>query len=214
MKKITFVLIGFFFITYWFATILCVMPDNYIKLTHYRNYLKFDSFFKQKWAFFAPPPQSNDRLIYEFEDSNGLKTMVEVLEDINLNKSDKMPFNANEDILEYVIAGSFHGITQYLAKHPDIVRNRKNIHDTITIKKVWKTVDESGSVKTLINYGGIVAQKNNINFDSIQIILSDSKIRKFANRMEVDSVIDNELSTYYKSRKFSKNEIVKFGSQQ
>ncbi|MFD0863477.1 hypothetical protein ACFQ1M_14775 [Sungkyunkwania multivorans] len=210
-RKLFYGFIGLTFCSYWLATLFSVMPNNFIKLSHYRSHLLFDSFFRQRWSFFAPPPTSNDRLIYEYETNEGTVVVVEVLEDIYKNKTSKAPFNSNEDMMEYIIAGNVHSVSQFLAKHPDMVLAKSETLDTTTVKKIWSSVHNSSSVKTLINYAGIVAQKNNIAFDSVQMMISESKIQKFADRHKPDTINTKELKNYYTSKKFGKDEIIEFG---
>lgn len=67
MKKISLYLAVFVFTFYWFITLTFVSPKNYITIKLYEEEQFFNTFFFQKWSFFAPPPKHNDRLYFEFE---------------------------------------------------------------------------------------------------------------------------------------------------
>jgi hypothetical protein len=54
----TLILITFFM--YWLLTFNYVMPNNYIRIEMIGPVNYFEKYFYQRWAFFAPPPKSNN----------------------------------------------------------------------------------------------------------------------------------------------------------
>ncbi len=82
------------FLSYWLLTLFMNLPDNFLKINFLEYEKIFSKIFHQKWALFAPPPKSNDRLYYIFlKDSlSSDKSVYEVLGIINQAKRDKYPF--------------------------------------------------------------------------------------------------------------------------
>ncbi len=56
-------LILFIFSIYWSLTLIFTSPSNFINISLLEYSYVFETFFFQKWAFFAPPPNSNDRFL-------------------------------------------------------------------------------------------------------------------------------------------------------
>jgi hypothetical protein len=116
VNKLGYFLCSLIFLSYWVVTILFVSPDNYVKISLIKGEEFFDDLFYQNWAFFAPPPTSDNRLYYRFEmltDSCKVYTF-EVLEPIIKMKRHAAPFNSSAEILEYVLSGVVQNITDGL----------------------------------------------------------------------------------------------------
>lgn len=202
------------FSIYWFFTFIFTSPNNYINVSLLEYSYVFDTFFYQKWAFFAPPPNSNDRLIYYFEEKNNKQSykVHEVIEPITMQKSKKAPFNTEEDILDYVLSNTIATIREEIVNINEIVKYRKNVEkksitDDELLDLYHKRIDGGSSLETLKKYSYYVAKKNNIDLKKYQvkIIISSIEIPKFIHRNDKNfKRIENVL---YESKPFElKNE--------
>ena len=178
------------FISYFAATFLFTMPDNYISLQFYHQQQVFQQWLFQRWGFFAPPPNYDERLYYEFRDklTHQSKTF-EVMEPIVTLKQQKAPFNWHEDIVDYLLSGSMTGIGDDLhdMRQDLIYRNKqagKSATDTSGEHMLRQTIQHGISFQTLRNYAAIVAQKNQLDTarHEVRLILSHVMLPKFADR--------------------------------
>ncbi|KAA2243008.1 hypothetical protein F0L74_10835 [Chitinophaga agrisoli] len=178
------------FLGYWVITFLFTMPDNYISLQYYKQNQWFQALLFQRWGFFAPPPNYDERLYYEFRDKQTRQTQTfEVLAPICDMKQQKAPFNWHEDIVDYLLSGSMTGISDDLNemrqdlqfKHRQQARQAA---DTTGDHSLREGIQAGVNFRTLQNYAGIVAQKNRIDpaRHEVRLILSHLLLSKFADR--------------------------------
>ncbi|CAL2108435.1 conserved hypothetical protein [Tenacibaculum sp. 190524A02b] len=194
-KTIVFKLIVAVFGFYWLATLLFVSPDNYIKIAFFDQQGTFDTFFFQKWGFFAPPPKYNDRLYFTFESKKDstVSYTFEVIEKLQERKSSKAPFNSSEDILDYVLSSTLHNINDGLFavnqtlnfedEVVDSIQQKNSIDDRIRKGKDY--TQNSANFVTLKRYAKMVALRNNIkNIKdyNLTIEITQLDMPKFADR--------------------------------
>ncbi|MCW3467587.1 hypothetical protein [Chitinophaga nivalis] len=156
------------FIAYFVMTFIFTMPDNYLYLKLYPQGKTFQFWLFQRWGFFAPPPDFDERLYYEFRDKKTQQVkVVEVLAHITEQKQKKAPFNWHEEILDYVISGNVGGVSDISSElHDNLhyqqqLKNKTGIDTAgeITIKNY---IQQSSSFLTLSNYGTLVAREHGI----------------------------------------------------
>ena len=160
----------------------------------------FDDLFYQNWAFFAPPPTSDNKLYYRFEqisDSNVVYTF-EVLGPIIEMKRKAAPFNAQQEILEYILSGTVHNITDGLYSvnqsiefgnefnSDSLTRSEDLFERKLEIGKNY--VQNSNNFLTLKNYGLVVAGRQSLNISDfvVNIYISEVSIPRFSDRAEFD----------------------------
>lgn len=178
------------FVGYFAATFLFTMPDNYISLQYYKQQRIFQTWLFQRWGFFAPPPNYDERLYYEFRDKQTYQTQTfEVLEPVVALKQQKAPFNWHEDIADYLLSGSMSGIADDLHDIQQELQYRhryleKNAADTSGQYMARQVIQHGISFQTLKNYGAIVAGKNHIDTarHEVRLILTHVLLPKFADR--------------------------------
>lgn len=209
MKKVVPYFILTIFGFYWMCTLLYVSPKNYIKIELLEQEQLFTTFFFQKWGFFAPPPKYNDRLYFRFESKKDPTKSIsfEVIEDLQKRKTRKAPFSSSEDILDYVISGTLHGISdglyaveQSMQYEEEVIDSLKNsgYSETEKIEKRKAYVQETSNFKTLKNYALFLAEKNNLKNISdynLQVEIAQIDLPKFADRHQInqDSVATEKL---------------------
>lgn len=195
-------LISGLFLFYFITTLIFSTPDNYINISLIEHTENFNSLFYQKWAFFAPPPQSNDRLYYIFEKKTNKSEIIifEVVEPLLKEKINKAPFNSNEDLTDYLISNSLYLITdcirmtresfEYEAKSKN-----KKIDEVELTKKVIEFIEKTKSYNTLLNYSKKVALNNNLKHEDyfVYIKISQKKIPKFIDRYNTNAKIEEQL---------------------
>jgi len=154
IKKI----VSVFFVFYWLVTVLYNLPSNPIKIKISNLLYDFELVFAQKWSFFAPPPQSNNKLYYSFfNEDKELIDSFEVLEIIFKEKKDKLPFNIKEEITDYVISGSVNQLFNVIIHTRDKLKfednNQKNIqeYDKVAIDNLRKNINNSGYTKIFVD---------------------------------------------------------------
>jgi hypothetical protein len=214
MKKIILNSILLVFIFYWLCTFLYVSPNNYIKISLLEEMQTFNTFFFQKWGFFAPPPKFNDRLYYTFESKKDstISYTFEVMEPLQKRKSSKAPFNSSENILDYVLSSTVHSISDGLLTVNKAIDYQVEVSDTIKSSTELKRqkgkeyVQTTSSYKTLIRYAKYVAKKNNINNlknFSLVIEVVQLNIPKFADRNNIELTNVKEEGLIFKSDKIN-----------
>jgi len=194
--------VSVFFVFYWLITLLYNLPSNPIKIKTANFIYDFGLFFSQNWSFFAPPPQSNNKLYYSFFDKDKKSIdSFEVLEIIFKEKKDKLPFNIKEEITDYVISGSVNQLfnvvihTRNKLKFED--NNQKNIqeYDRIAIDDLRKNINNFNEFKTLVNFSKILAhnlyKENSNKISYLKIIITEKPIPKFYNRYQETNNLEN-----------------------
>jgi len=195
-------LISGLFLFYAVATIVFSSPENYINISLLDYNENFNTFFYQKWGFFAPPPRTNERLYYKFENkkNNSEVIIYEVIEPLLIEKHKKAPFNSKEDLTDYLISNSIYLILdcirisknsfEYNAK----LKNKK-IDEVEMTKKVNQFIETTKPYKTLMNYSKKVALNKNLKYDDYNVYLriTQKKIPKFIDRYKNNIAIEEQL---------------------
>lgn len=184
-------LISGLFLFYGFFTLLFSSPDNYLNISLIDYSEKFNTFFYQRWGFFAPPPQSEDRLYYVFEKKTNKSEIIiyEVIEPLLKQKYIKAPFNGNEDLIDYLISNSIYLITDGIKsvresfEYDSKIKNKK-IDEFELTKKVNKVIKSTKPFMTLLNYSKKIALNNKIAYNDYNVYLkiTQKKIPKFIDR--------------------------------
>jgi len=180
------------FSAYWLATAFFTLPDNHLNLSLFEESQSFQLFFFQKWGFFAPPPNSNERTYYTFlkKDEKEHKTF-EIVEPITKKKKEDAPFNWKANTIDYVISNSINGINEILYDAQQMRDYEITNVDTSKIEKNYdqfakNIVQDSPQFQTLVKYAEIVAAKNGINRNDydLTILITKKEIPKFYKRFE------------------------------
>jgi hypothetical protein len=174
---------------YGVLTLIFIVPDNYIniQLLEYSN--SFNLLFYQRWGFFAPPPKTNERLYYIFENKrdNSKILVYEVLESILKEKYSKAPFNSKEDYLDYLISNSLYSLEEEIIA----IKENFNIEDDKKsyMNKVNITLKNTNPYKTIMNYSKYVASEHKINHEDYNVSFKITRIPipKFIDRNKVAS---------------------------
>lgn len=218
MKTKTFIFLGYFvFILYWITTIFFTIPENYLQIKTLKYEKVFSSILYQRWSFFAPPPQTNDRLYYEFVNHNKDTISIEVLKPLNDRRKKEYIFNSNSSVADYILSSSINTITDNFREGFKNYKS-KNCNDILDdechkefIIHYSPQIEKMDDIKTLKNYGFLIGEKKiNLNkYDKIKIILTSVNIPKFSERnLKVKKHIENkifETSYYnYKTNKWEK----------
>lgn len=183
IRKLVSVIFILIFVFYWCITLIFVSPKNYLNISLLEYSDIYNSFFYQKWGFFAPPPKTNERLYYIFENKMNIKDVkiFEVIEPITIAKSKKNPFNTEEDLLDYVLSNSINNIRETIVNTNEFIEYQENkLKKKFTKKEKEKfyddEIDNLSRFKTLKNYSKNVAINNNIQIDKYNIKFSISLI--------------------------------------
>lgn len=142
------------FLFYGIITLIFITPDNYININLIKYNKNFNSFFYQRWGFFAPPPQSDDRLYYVFKNKKKKSEILifEVIEPLLKQKHANAPFNSKEDLKDYLISNSIYLITDAIQSIQESIKHdakiNKKINEAETNKKVNKIIKKTKSYLT------------------------------------------------------------------
>ena len=185
---------------YGITTLIFSVPENYLNISLIEYESGFNSFFYQKWGFFAPPPKANERLYYIFEKKTNNKELIafEVIEPLLKQKHEKAPFNTKEDLMDYLISNSIHNLTNIISTYRESLDYDTKLAKTESNelekdKKVNDAVKEVTSFKILLNYSKKIALNNNIKFDdyNVRIKITQIDLPKFMDRYK-DNKKDNK----------------------
>jgi len=206
LVRFKFILVFFAFTTYWSATILFILPENYITISLLPYKKAFDTVFFQKWGFFAPPPKYNDRLYYTYFDKSGNSSTYEVLEPLAKKKSTSSPFNADIELIEYIISNSLNAINGNL--HEVFKKNKATTFietSTLSDKQLDSLnrliITSSYSYQSIVNYGKYIHEDLDLQHTSNYMIISFGRknIPKFVNRFgegkDLITFISDTIST-------------------
>lgn len=205
MKNILYKIILIAFIAYWVITFFFVMPNNPLNLDSIKGKEVFQTNFFQRWAFFAPPPTFNERVYIVFKNEISLHTDVfEALEPILKAKSEKVPFNTHQQLLDYIFASTISNIEGNIRVFKEISNIEKSKDnslksDSVTLDKLVKNIETTSDFKTLKNYAKIIAKNNNINTDlvSFQIQVVRIYIPQFVDRNLTEQKSEIMFSSHF-----------------
>lgn len=202
IRYVTSTLISGLFLFYGITTIIFSSPDNYVNISLIEHSENFNAFLYQRWGFFAPPPQSDDRLYYIFEKKSKKSEVIvyEVIEPLLKQKYEKAPFNSKEDLTDYLISNSIYLITDAIRTvresfEYDSKLKNINVDEVELTKKVNKVIKSTKPFMTLLNYSKNVALNNKINYNdyNVYIKISQRKIPKFIDRNNKNIKIEEQL---------------------
>jgi len=175
-----------FFLFYGFLTLIYISPTNQFNISLTKQMNLFDEILYQKWNFFAPPPKNNNRLYFIY---NNNEIVLEVLKPIVENKIKNIPFNTDEEIIDYTISNSIFYINDVIIKVRELYKyectfKNKTFNNYELTKRTNEKIKKTGAYKTLINYSKLVAKNNNIKLKNKKtiIIISNIEIPKFIDR--------------------------------
>ncbi|CAM1364855.1 hypothetical protein [Tenacibaculum xiamenense] len=207
MKKIYYYFLLLVFSSYWLITFFFNAPDNYIKIQFFQEGDVFSKFFYQKWGFFAPPPQFNEKLyclVLNKKDSTKVKSF-ELMQSIIEEKVARAPFNNKADILDYILSNSCISINNQIVELKERVeylekKKRLEVHEKDSI--INRGLEVTSYYKVLKNYVQEVARKNKVNKEDylVSFMITNIPIPKFVDRNK-DSVHVEE-SLVYRSKPF------------
>jgi hypothetical protein len=200
MKKIILTLSMVIFIFYWVITLIFTLPENYITISLGKENRIFNTFFFQRWGFFAPPPNYNERLYYTFvNDKSRLQDLTfEVLQPLNYQNSKNKIFNYESDILDYVLSNSITNITETISEVNKVYKYKegeKSLNDSTYAKFLSNAIISSPQFITLKNYAKLVATKNNVpkKNNHVMITLTTIPLPKFHQRNDNKIVCKEEI---------------------
>jgi hypothetical protein len=208
MKKIIFIR-NTILVIYFLFTLLYSLPKNPIRVYNPVLINFFDVFLQQRWDFFAPPPQSNNKMYFSFFDKNMVKMgTFEVLSPIMKQKRITIPFNTNSESLDYIISGQINEILSSIVKKNNELKykyksklNSENYNNAR--RDILKKINKNNSFKTLVNFSTIICRKNikksnEVKF--VKILITEKKINKFIDRFKISKeenlLIETDILDY------------------
>lgn len=198
MKIIKTLILGIF--TFWWsANFFFNLPDSSLPiLENYGLYKKWDGLFYQRWGFFAPPPDYDDRLYYVYTDLKDSSNVIvyEVFENLHKTRKKQYPFDDELSNLDYIIHNLSSPLGDLIRESYDIYKIKGNC-DSLGIysdcfQKYMSSVREdfntSPNLTTLIKHTKIIADLRNIKNSKVQIILGAKDLPKYRDRYKKDLV--------------------------
>ncbi len=200
MRKITLMFSSVIFIIYWITTLFFTLPENYITISLREENQIFNIFFFQRWGFFAPPPNYNERLYYTFVNgkNHSQDLTFEVLQPLNYQNSKNKIFNYESDILDYILSNSITSITETISEANKVYNYKdgnSSLKDSTYSKFLSDAIISNSQFKTLKNYAKIVAIKNNVptTNNKVMITLTNIPLPKFYQRNDKKVVCKEEI---------------------
>ncbi len=183
----------FAFAIYWAATFFFVLlPDDGAAIVlNYKYYKKFDRIFFQRWGFFAPPPDFDERLYFTYENVNNCdeKISLEIFESLHKKSKNKYPFNDNEIALDYIIFNTVETVSSLIRneyrnyEYSNSINSDENICFENFFDFLGNDYIDNPAGKSLINYGRLIAKKMDLpDHYTFQITYTTIPIPKFADR--------------------------------
>lgn len=173
-------------------TMFFIFPNNPLNITLMCEKQIFETNFFQRWSFFAPPPNFNERVYIILKDQkSNQKNIYEIIEPILNLKSAKVPFNGQEQIYDYILSSTITNIEQNLRSFQEIFnsanQNKKIITaDSINTENLVFEIEKTEEFKTLTNYAKKVAFDNQLDIKKIsyQIQIVKNSIPQFIDRRD------------------------------
>jgi hypothetical protein len=189
--KIKITLIYLIFSIYWITTIFFTFPENYLQIKALRYEKVFSIFLYQRWSFFAPPPQTNDRLYFEYITTKKDTVLLEVLKPLAEKRKKEFLFNSDRSVIDYVLANNIYTLSDYLRENynaykfencsPEIKDEDCNVR---FLKYYYPQFHNFSELKSLINYGVLIKSesKTKSEIEKLKIIATTVEIPKFNER--------------------------------
>ncbi len=192
MKVYIYKILFLLFCAYWLITLFFILPKNPLNLSVQKERDYFQANFFQRWSFFAPPPNYNQRVYFVYENKLTLKKDIfEIIKPILDKKHSTAPFNFYYQILDYVIASSLINIDGNVKLLQDVfnhenskVLNKKLLSDSVITQKLVSDIEKTTDFVTLSNYAKKIATENNLDIKntSYQIQISKITMPQFVDR--------------------------------
>jgi hypothetical protein len=154
------------FASYWTATLLYVSPNNPIRAGVSESMDIFGQYFPQRWGFFAPPPKADMRIYFAYHDhiTGEETTRLEILAPIVEVKHRTAPFNADAEVMDYLLASPALAIVEAVNANASVLETtHPDEKDSFYMYEAQRLVNELGnhipSYLTLRNYAAIVAER-------------------------------------------------------
>lgn len=211
MKLIKMVIISVFF-SWWGANMFFnLLPDSSLPIIqNYDLYKKWDGLFYQRWAFFAPPPDYDDRLYYVYtniKDSTDV-TVYEVFENIHKKRKIQYPFDDDLSNLDYILHNVSSPIGDLIREGYDMYKFKGNCELVEKGNCFQKYIDSvrddyntSPHVVTLVKHAKIIAELRELTNSRLQIILAAKEIPRFKDRHNINML--REEYPFFKSNIFN-----------
>jgi len=196
MKMFQIIILGIFTV-WWCSNFFFNLPDSSLPIVQNFNlYKKWDGLFYQRWGFFAPPPDYDDRLYYVYADlkDSTKVTAYEVFENIHIKRKKLYPFDDELSTLDYIL----HNLASPIG---DLIREGYDIHkihhncDSLEensgcfqkyIGNARDDFNNSPNLTSLMKHAKIIAGLKNIKNTKVQIILGAIELPKFKDRYKKD----------------------------
>lgn len=192
MKYFLSLLVIIIFTIYFSITIFINAPeDSVIVGENLKSYQFFQNILYQKWTFFAPPPLSNKRTVYEFiskkEDGTAEVFTIELFEKIAKKLQKEYLFNditANSDWILFNYVETLANQSKIAYKIFKTGKDCENDECYVDFFKSYhKVIQSTKQMKFLINHGEIIAKKLNMPSNSeFRIKVYDEEIPRYNER--------------------------------
>ena len=205
-----FLLIIFAF--WWGLNFYFSFPKSSLPILYAHNlYKKWDNIFFQRWGFFAPPPDFDNRLYYVYTNKKDTSNIFiyEVFEKMNKRKNQNYLFNDNLINLDYILHNLSSPIGDLLRENYQIYKHQR-FCDSITnetecyqsfINQSRNEIHQLSQMKTLLKHSKLIAHKQGLTNHKVRIILGAKKLPKFHQRYQ-DS-ITREENVFFSSDYFN-----------
>lgn len=150
------------------ATLLYCLPTS--KQDKDSGFTKFmDKYLYQNWSFFAPPPDSNNLLYYNFYSSDSLYQTVEVLIPIANRKRANYFTNNKYNIIDYHLNGSIESIKKLIVERIDESQYKNDSSYTYLLQEAHSYINNNYNFipqyLTIAEYGLRLCSKSIITED-------------------------------------------------
>ncbi len=198
--KLKIISIYLFFCLYWFSTIFFTFPENFLQIKAIKYEKMFSVFLYQRWSFFAPPPKTNERLYFEYVTIKKDTVLLEVLKPLSKKRKEEFLLNSDRSVIDYVLANNIYTLSDYLRENYNnykFEKCNKSIPDTLCntmfLKEFYPKFHEYPELKSLLNYGLLIKNKNKSTIDSekIKLISTNVEVKKFNDRFKAKKEVEN-----------------------
>ncbi|MEO6916949.1 MAG: hypothetical protein ABI151_16115 [Chitinophagaceae bacterium] len=195
------------YIAWWLLIALGNFPETSLPIaSNLAHYKIFDEVFYQRWGFFAPPPNEDDRLYYVFtNNSDSSKNITfEIFEKLLHEKREKYLLNDDLSNLDYILYNTTSPIEDQLRDGFEIYKQKNKCSDhpgacsyDEYVKMARSDFDHTPQLTALIKHADIVRKKQGLdNNYSVQVVLAKISIHRFAQRF---STKPRDENPYFKS---------------
>ena len=189
--KIKITLVYLVFCIYWVMTIFFTFPENYLQIKATKYEQIFSLFLSQRWSFFAPPPQTNDRLYFEYITTKKDTVLLEVLEPLAKKRKKEFLFNSDRSTIDYVLANNIYALSDYLRENFNTYKFENCNNNTSEevcnenfLLYYYPKFHNFTELKSLLNYGILIKSESKVKseIEKLKIISTTIEIPKFNER--------------------------------